>query len=220
MSSPDHLIVPIAAQVPSDGDLADEGKSQPQCDKVLEYIVDQVRQHQCILFLGSAIHVPSPANSKYHYPKEKCPPIGSELSKHLADGCGFTGKDWDNLQRVSQYYETELKSRFRLVKEIENAVHKNRETSPVLHALANLDFPIVITTNYDNLYEKALEEKALNEEKLGQPVTKYDLSIYSPNDNLKLKTKDCSSAPDPRRPYILKMHGDISKPESIVITDE
>ena len=220
MSSPDHLVVPIASHASSDGASVDELKSQSQHDKVLEYIVEKVGQHQCILFLGSAIHVPSPAGSKYHYPKEKCPPIGSELSKHLAEKCGFPGEDWWNLQRVSQYYESEFKSRFILVEDIANAVHKDREASPILYALANLGFPIVITTNYDSLYEKALDQKALNEAELKQPVTKYNRSIYSPNDNVKLKTQDCLPTPDPQQPYLLKMHGDMSKPESIVITDE
>jgi hypothetical protein len=215
MSSSDHLLVPIAAQMSAD---VTSGASGEADDKTLNYIAEKVAQHQCILFLGSAIHAPSPKHSsRFHYPEEKCPPIGGQLSRLLAAQCGFSDPENEDLQRVSQYFESTTKSRFRLVEEIGNAVHRGKEPSPVLHALASLEFPIVITTNYDDLYERVLKRRALEEGLPGQP---YDLGIYSANTKVKLKTKDCLPTPDPRRPYILKMHGDISKPESIVITDE
>ena len=79
----------------------------------------------------------------------------------------------------------------------------------MLCALADLDFPLVMTTNYDGLFEKALYEKGK------QPI----LSIYDPSG--KVETIDSPlTTPDPRQPFISKIHGDISKPESIVITDE
>ncbi|MDQ6652791.1 MAG: SIR2 family protein, partial [Acidobacteriota bacterium] len=85
--------------------------------------------------------------------------------------------------------------------------------------LADLEFPIIITTNYDQLYEQALEQKAI-EERTAQH--QYELSIYSPNNmnQVRVETVDCPQHPDPKRPFILKIHGDLSKPESIVITDE
>ena len=218
MSEPEHVIVPVAsANASSNGGGNGQAGASQESSRVLDWIADRVANHECILFLGSAIHVPSPPESKYHYPKEKCPPIGSELSMLLAGNCGFKGEDSWNLQRVSQYYETVKKFRSILVGDIANAIHTNKEVSPVLHALAAMGFPIVITTNYDNLYEQAVDRAAAAE---GRPPKSYDVSIYSPNDKAKLKTQDCPQTPDPTRPYILKMHGDLSKPESIVITDE
>ena len=220
MSEAEHVIVPIPSlETPSKGG-NNQGAISQEGGRVLDWIADQVVQHQCILFLGSAIHVPSPTGSPYNYPKEKCPPIGSELSKLLADDCGFPGEDWWNLQRVSQYYEWKKKFRYMLVGAITTAIHTGKEASPILHALAALDFPIVITTKYDNLYERALDKKAVDQTGQGQTRGAYDLSIYSPNDKSKVKTLDCLQNPDPKRPYILKMHGDINKPESIVITEE
>src|SRR5258707_10857893 len=176
MSSSDHLVVPVAAQMSPD---ATSGGSGEADDKTLKYIAEKVSQHQCILFIGSAIHAPSPrGSSRFHYPEDKCPPIGGQLSRLLAARCGFSDPRSEDLQRVSQYFESTTKSRFRLVEEIGNAVDKDKEPSPVLHALAGLEFPIVITTNYDNLYERALKRKALQEGVPGQP---YDLSIYSAN---------------------------------------
>lgn len=220
MSSSDHLVIPIGAQVSSPTGSPGVENALSSGDKILKYVAEKIAQHECILFLGSAVHAPSPEKSKYSYTKNECPPIGSELSQHLASKCGFPGEDWWNLQRVSQYYESTLKSRFMLVEDIKNAVYKDKTVSPVLRALASLGFPIVITTNYDDLYEKALKQKALEEGQSGAPPVQYDVSIYSPNNSVQLKTDDCRATPSQDRPYILKIHGDISKPESIVITDE
>lgn len=226
MSEAERVIVPIPSlETPSSGEDNQRAVSAESARVVdwIEEIAERVVNHECILFLGSAIHVPAPRDSKYHYPKEKCPPIGSELSKLLAENCGFKGEDWWNLQRVSQYYEWKKRFRQLLVGAVTTAIHTGKEASPILHALADLDFPIVITTNYDKLYEQALDQKAASQAQ-GQAST-YDLSIYSPsiynpNDKSRVKTLDCSENPNPQRPYILKIHGDINKPESIVITEE
>lgn len=186
-------------------------------DDELEYLKEKIAAHECILFLGSAIHVPPPPElTQYNYPPEDAPPIGSQLSKILAEKSDYPGADWWNLQRVAQHFEIEKKSRFLLVDEIKKAVDKNRQPSPILRMLADLEFPIVITTNYDHLYEKALEQKAQAE----NIETPYQVSVYKPNLNKKEETVDCPKTPDPKQPYILKIHGDIDARESIVLTDE
>src|SRR5215212_4213935 len=199
---------------------------------ILKFIANKVAANKCILFLGSAIHAPSPQDSKYTYTKDKCPPIGSQLAELLAQVSGFVDSSKDDLQRVSQHYEYTLK-RNSLVTEIINHVSQGKEPSPVLSALAALRFPLVITTNYDNLYERAID--AVNKEKAiaaaraaGQGVDEqaieaatrgqYDLCIYSRDK--KVPTIDCARKLDPERPYILKIHGDIGVSSSIVITDE
>jgi SIR2-like protein len=256
MSATEHVIVPIpSSETPANG--ADSVHASQESSRILNWIAERVAAHECILFLGSAIHVPSPVKSKYHYTKEKCPPIGIELSKQLAaqcgykaegwcwnpkdkcgyreqrgesgdalhvwcanrsDQCGYKGDDWWNLQRVSQFFETKMRSRYMLVNAIHRAVQLNKEPSPVLHGLANLDFPIVITTNYDDLYEKALRQERANGNSGGKLSVPYDLSVYSPKPHV--KTQDCPAKPDALKPYVLKIHGDIGKPESIVITEE
>jgi len=190
----------------------------PSYEDDLEYIKKRIAAHECILFLGSAIHVPPPPelSSQYHYAQDKSPPVGSQLSKILAEKSDYPGADWWNLQRVAQHFETKTKSRFRLVEEITEAVHTGREPSPILRMLTDLEFPIVITTNYDHIYEQALDQKA-KAENISEP---YEVSVYNPNINNKEKTIDCPRAPDPKKPYLLKIHGDVDTPESIVLTDE
>jgi predicted RNase H-like HicB family nuclease len=186
----------------------------------LKYIAEQIARHECILFLGSAIHVPSEGETEYNYPAEKAPPIGINLSKILADKSQYPAPDWWNLQRVAQHFES-TRSRFRLVREIEAAVHTGREPSPMLSMLADLEFPLVITTNYDQLYERALNQRSCEQ---GLPKDSFKTSIYSAssrNEEMeRIVTVDCDEKPNPKEPFILKIHGEVSKPESIVITDE
>ena len=186
-------------------------------------IASAVREGKCILFLGSASHAASPPTStKYKYPETESPPVGPQLAEWLAKRCDYPDEDRWNLQRVSWYYEWQSGFRSELVREVSDAVHKrpldeplpNGETfaelkpSPVLRGLAELNFPIVITTNYDQLYEKALDAA-------GRPHTKC---VYSSDD--RIETQDCDLKPSGAKPYLLKIHGDLDQPDSIVITDE
>ena len=111
------------------------------------------------------------------------------------------------LQRTSWYYEVH-RERAALVKKITAAVETGKEPSPVLLALAEMDFPIVITTNYDRLFEKALRQFQI------EPV----IRIYDPKGQQ--RTRDFVGMPKPKQPWLFKRHGCISDPISIVVTDE
>ena len=131
------------------------------------------------------------------------------LSEHLAAKCGleekYPGESHRNLGRVSLFYET-LKSRKDLVDEIRAAVHADKRPSPVLHALAELDFPLVITTNYDKLFERALVQVGKDPQ----------LSVYSKSG----AEPTVDYEPKGDRPVVVKIHGDVEHQESIVVTDE
>jgi hypothetical protein len=107
---------------------------------------------------------------------------------------------------MSLFYET-TKGRMQLIREIEQAVQDGKRPSPALRALAKLDFPLVITTNYDRLFERALLEAGKD------PV----VSVYSPELD---ETDDYPGVPTAQKPFVCKLHGDIGRPDSIVITDE
>jgi hypothetical protein len=177
----------------------------------IELVAESVRAQDCVLFLGAGVHAGPPDGSRFTYPPDVRPPMGSALSRTLAAQCGFADRfsreSPDNLQRVALAYELNS-SRKRLVDEIINAVDIDREPSPMLHALARLDFPIVITTNYDQLFEQALRM-------VGK---KPRVSVYRPEHNNQ-PTAD-PRRPTAKSPVIYKLHGDINHPESLVITDE
>src|SRR5512135_3341449 len=177
----------------------------------LPYVAEAVRRGQCVLFLGAGVHaVPPVAHASFS--EAERPATGAELSRKLGQDSDFRqtfpGESEEHLQRVALHYEVR-RSRRQLIDRVRREVSENKAPSPLLRALAELDFPIVMTTNYDCLFEKALQDKGK------QPVC----GVYSPRETV--PTRDLEG-PEPNsvRPFISKIHGDISDPESIVITDE
>jgi SIR2-like domain len=181
----------------------------PDADDFIREIADDIRQQHCILFLGAGVHAPPPGKSPFEYPAEQRPPIGSDLSKMLAENCSFAkripGGDATNLQRVAMCYEV-THSRRQLVDAVAQAVQTGKRPSPMLRALAELGFPLVITTNYDQLFENAL----IAEDKHPR------VAVYRP---AREATEDYRDPTD-KSPVVFKIHGDIERPETIVITDE
>lgn len=180
-----------------------------EIDDTVELLAQAVSMKRCILFLGAGVHAPPPADSAFAYPAERRPPIGSALSQNLAMSCNlaarFPGEDSSNLQRVALFYEI-ARSRHQLVDAVTTAVQTGKQPSPMLEALARLDFPLVITTNYDQLLENAL--RAAGKEPR--------VAVYTP----RLEPTTDYRDPTAESPIVFKIHGDVSRPESIVITDE
>jgi hypothetical protein len=180
-----------------------------EVDDAVELIAGAVASQNCILFLGAGVHAPPPDDAGFEYPAEHRPPIGSALSRQLAETAHlaerFPNEDPSNLQRVALFYEI-ARSRHQLVEAVKDAVQTNRRPSPVLNALAELGFPLVITTNYDRLFERALIIA-------GQDPR---VSVYTPNLEATTDYRD----PSAQSPVVFKIHGDIERPETIVITDE
>jgi SIR2-like domain len=179
---------------------------------VTDDIARAVEREECILFLGAGVHCPPPEESGYVYPEEERPPLGSALSNLLATSCDLAGRypneSTTQLARVSLFFET-AKSRKDLVDEIKAAVQVGKRPSPAVRGLAELPFPLVITTNFDQLFERALSDAGKDAE----------LSIYSPDSGV--ETRDYPGAtPSVTRPFVLKLHGDVGHAESLVVTDE
>ncbi len=131
----------------------------------IDAIVEKVKKSECILFLGAGVHFHSPDGSPYAYSAGDCPPMGSKFSADLAKDCEFMTHfpkgDVGNLQRVSLCYEI-TNDRQALVEEVKKAVQTGKKPSPALYALAKLPFSLIITTNYDQLLEKALRDVGKN----------------------------------------------------------
>jgi hypothetical protein len=179
-------------------------------DRILERVVKAVESEQCILFLGAGVHAPPPQGSRFAYPGELRPPFGAALSRQLAADCGFAERfpreDAANLQRVALAYEIDS-SRSDLVDAITQEVVPGKAPSPMLRALARLDFPLVITTNYDQLFEQALRDAGK------QPR----VAVYQPG---RVRTTIYADPATPASPVIYKLHGDIGERGSLVVTDE
>jgi hypothetical protein len=183
--------------------------AESQVSRVLDLVGEAVRSQQCILFLGAGVHAPPPEAALFRYPAEQRPPSGAALSRELAAECDFArrfpGEDPGNLQRVALAYEIDS-SRGRLVDAISSAVDTGTAPSPMLRALARLDFSLVITTNYDQLFERALRDEG----------KRPRVVVYNPAPE---PTADFRNA-TPESPVVYKLHGDIAHRESLVVTDE
>ena len=70
----------------------------------------------------------------------------------------------------------------------------------MLRALAELGFPLVITTNYDQLFEDALIAAASD----------HVSAVYKP----KLRGQDDYRDPTAESPVVFKIHGDILRPKT------
>jgi hypothetical protein len=177
----------------------------------LTQIADAVARGQCLLFLGAGIHAEPPEGSSYVYTEADRPPLGSTLSELLAKECDlvatYPNENTKNLQRTSLFYET-MRSRRQLVQEIDAVVQVGKKPSPVLRGLAELGFTLLITTNYDQLLERALRDAG----------SESRVTVYSPDSTR--ATEQYLDDPTADRPFVFKIHGDIGTPESVVITDE
>jgi hypothetical protein len=143
--------------------------------------------------------------------------LGWRLSELLAEKYGFRNKFLEDsprdLQRVSLYVETtDGLGRNALVEFIRTQLTTERKPSPALKMLAELPFKIFVTTNYDRMLESALRKLLDDKEK--EP----EVFVYNPDTTE--PTQDARDDPTAERPLVFKMHGDIEKGRSMVITDE
>ena len=151
-------------------------------------LVEQLCKGNCVLFVGAGISM-----------GEGGLPGGWQLATELAERCDYPGDDF-SLDRVAQYYEDTI-DRADLLKYVCQRIREARREPMETHRLiAALPLKIIVSTNYDCLIERALEEA-------GQPF------------NVIVTDKQVSSW-DEDRVNLLKIHGCISQWESIVITKD
>jgi hypothetical protein len=200
----------------------------------LPLLAEKVKKGEVILFLGAAIHMCPPegydkycidASAKDIYTPDHRPPTGTELANMLAEKVNykkvFPDPNSFNLGMIAQYYEING-GRDALISFLQEKID-NKTPSPIIHALSDLPFKYMLTTNYDNLYEDALVKR-------GKAI--HNKGIYHPNKNCKKTTIDFNeSEVTEQTPFIYKMHGDIKDVatnsmsddedfDSIVLTDE
>lgn len=188
----------------------------PAGSEAMAALAREVARGRCILFVGAGVHYPPPAGAPWEasYPAENRPPLGKQLAKILADGCDLAAthpnevSNLGNLARIATFYEMK-RDRNQLVTAVQDAVGRATKPSAAVRALAELDFPLILTTNYDQLLEQALVKTDKRPRKGVYDPTGIEPTMDFPD-----------GAEDPQRPFVFKIHGDVDVPKSVVITDE
>jgi hypothetical protein len=157
-------------------------------EDVLEEIVAEISSGNCVIFVGAGLSVGAGL------------PGWSELISRLAADLDCSLEDHDFLT-IAQAYEYKFgrKALLSIVRECTDTSGRvPTPTHRALCALPSLGVWPWITTNYDDLLERSLEES-------GRPPC------------VVLRDKDVPATAG-RSNVIVKIHGDVSEPETIVLT--
>ncbi|MGC1121410.1 MAG: SIR2 family protein, partial [Candidatus Methanofastidiosia archaeon] len=142
---------------------------------------ESLKKRECVLFAGAGL--------------SKGLPQWKELVEPLAEELGISpGTD---PRKIASYYEVE-KGRKALEDKIVLTLREEVPLTETHHLLADLPLKAIITTNYDNLLERALSQRDY------------------------IKIVDGREAPLAGQDQIplIKMHGDLETPSTIVITQK
>lgn len=197
-------------------------------------IANQLKQGNVIPFLGVGASLSGrPADAKWDATTAPFLPSTKELANQLAEDCRLPSNDpydCDDLAKVSSYYAEVTADRAALRSTLHQTLDRDYQIGAIHHFLADLDIPLlIVTTNYDDLIERAFRAK-------GKP---YHLVVY-PTDHKELAAavlwwKPGASEPKAHAPkslplsltdttIIYKMHGTVdrqtSKWDAYVITEE
>jgi SIR2-like domain len=142
-------------------------------------------------------------------------PAAQQLSRELADTYNFPFEDHGNLARVTQYAATmrgthiphlAVKRRF------ENALYRDgADRYQLVHrVLAQLPFPVYITTNYDNLLQQALQDHGRTPETV---ICEWFNARRGPPEIR-------NPVPSKDRPVVFHLHGSLDDYRSMVLTED
>lgn len=191
----------------------------------LSTIANALLNDECLIFLGSGASV-SPEK------EEKGLPTGLKLSEEMAEKCGLEWHDYVPLPTIAYYYEFYHNRRELnefLVKRIGDPdMEPSRTIQSVVRILEILETRglknFVVTTNWDQLFEKAYEERMKSHP--GVIVYRGGLDLNTRAEELH---EGLNADPEywwptkaPEKTFLYKMHGCISRAEgqSLVVTEE
>jgi hypothetical protein len=114
-------------------------------------IVSRIREGRCVPFLGAAANISDSARQYAGLP------LAGYVAEKLAEGLNNV-RDPSNLARVSLQHERKNDRDFLMTRLKDLIPDADCQPSPLLRTLAQLPLKLIVTTNYDRLLERALEE--------------------------------------------------------------
>jgi hypothetical protein len=160
-------------------------------------ILRRIRSEKCVPFLGAGASLGNLAQPGL--------PTARRLAQTLAEECNYPGTDRTDFLRVAQYYTMAYDAH-----ELRDSIRRQlrvRDLRPGLvhKTIAALPVPYVLTTNFDNLMERAFEEAGKSPQ-----VAWYE--IHGNIQELQRATV--------QEPLVYKLHGSLEKPNTMVATED
>lgn len=141
------------------------------------FIGDKLFSGRVIPFLGSGASLGErEAGSRWNRGVSKFLPTVGELANYLAEMTSFPYPESFDLTNVAQYYSV-MGGRRSLNEELHNIFDYDYQPT-ILHTfLADVQAPLlIVTTNYDDLLERSLDER---NRRLGSDARPYDVVIHT-----------------------------------------
>jgi hypothetical protein len=166
-------------------------------DVTWEVLIRTIHKRECVPFLG--------AGASLGFDGAAGLPTAGTIARRLADFINYPGVDKEDFLRVCQYYEL-MAGKAMLRGEIADQLRVEGVMPGVVHtAIASMPFSCVLTTNYDDLMERAFRA-------VGKAAT---LGVYD-------MTANFQDLDDPAedRPLVYKLHGSIERETTMVCTED
>src|SRR5687768_10937637 len=119
-------------------------------DREWKNMIDRIKTDRCVPFLGAGASLGFDGNPGL--------PSGSQLAERLAEECNYPGPDRHDLLRVAQFYQMTFDPhamRTAIAKQLSVA---GVQPGLVHRVIAKLPFRHVLTTNFDDLMERAFRD--------------------------------------------------------------
>jgi NAD-dependent SIR2 family protein deacetylase len=133
-------------------------------------------------------------------------PSGGKLAETLTHECGYPGSDAKDFLRVAQYYALKF-GELRLRESVHELLSPAEVKPGEVHCiLAGWPLKVVLTTNYDNLMERAFSKRDKDPAK----------AIYTRRGD----QEQIKAPPSIDKPLVYKLHGSLDDVDSMVITED
>lgn len=147
-------------------------------------------------------------------------PLGSDIAREWARESGYPLEDSRDLARVAQFLAVKASDGMVPKEKIQKQLHKLpppdfTSIDEPHRVLADLPFPIYMTTNYDDSMMSALKSRnkypKLELCHWNKYLREHEESIFDENPDY---------TPTPEYPFVFHLHGYIKVPESLVLTED
>src|SRR5258707_1890136 len=144
---------------------------------------------------------------------------GADIAREWAKKHNYPMEDSDDLPKVAQFmavkYRTARLPKTLMAQIVSAASHPSAVSPYDPHtALAELELPLYITTNYDNFMTKALQVRK-GEKQVQVEILRWNNGLS----NLKSVFDDPNFSLTPERPLVYHLHGNADNWQSLVLTE-